>query len=110
MTGWPALAGSVLLGSCAQICLKKGLGSAATAKSRYRSPWIAAWALAFAVATALWFFALSQLPVSRAYPTLGASYVLVALLASLFLGEHISARRGWSLALIALGVAVAGGS
>lgn len=108
MTGWPALAGSVLLGSCGQIFLKKGLGAAG--KTRPRAPWVAAWALAFAGATALWFAALAQLPVSHAYPVLGAGYVLVALLAWTFLGERISARGGWALTLIALGVALAGGS
>ncbi len=110
MTGWPALAGSVLLGSCAQISLKRGLGSSGMGNSRLRSPWVLGWAASFALATALWFAALAHMPVSHAYPALGAGYILVALLARVFLGERIPARRGWALALVALGVAVAGGS
>jgi drug/metabolite transporter (DMT)-like permease len=108
MMGWVALAGSVLFGSSAQIFLKRGVsaGPGKPSLRGYFSPWVLAWAFSFAVATVLWLAALSHIEISYAYPLLGIGYVLVVLLAAIFLKEKISARRWIAMLIIATGAVI----
>jgi len=104
---------SIVLGGVAQILLKRGINGMGAVGS-VRSPrwwigllgsgWIWAWAFSFTVATALWLLAISQLNISYAYPLLSASYVFVAVLSRLFLGEKIPWQRWTAIAVISLGV------
>lgn len=49
----------------------------------------------YGVATLLWVFALSRVPLSQAYPWMAATTVLVPLLACMVSGSAASTGRGW---------------
>jgi undecaprenyl phosphate-alpha-L-ara4N flippase subunit ArnF len=68
--------------------------------------------LAYAISMLCWFFALQSLPLSHAYPLLSISYVLVYLLAAVMLWpkEQITAQKTAGVALVFLGVWLAGSS
>ncbi len=108
MTGWLALGSSVVLGSSAQIFLKRGVSGAGDGGllQRCASPWVLAWAASFAAATVLWITALAHLAISYAYPLLGFGYVLVVLLAASLLKEKITMRRWMAILLIAAGAVI----
>ena len=53
-----------------------------------------------------WLLALSRLDLSFLFPLLSLNYLLVPLGAAFFFGERISARRGWGIALVCVGVLV----
>jgi drug/metabolite transporter (DMT)-like permease len=108
MIGWLALGGSILLGSSAQIFLKRGVsdGPGKRAFHGYLSPWVVAWGISFVVATALWLTALVHIDISYAYPLLGVGYLLVVLMAALFLNEKISSRRWLAMLIIAAGAVI----
>ncbi len=52
----------------------------------------------------LWMGAMSQLNISHMYPIVGISYVILALIALVFLGEHISLLRWVGILVIVAGV------
>ena len=106
MNAWTELAGSIVLGACAQIALKHGANQRRAGEGGHRaivSPWVLAWAAAFIVATALWILALRRLDISYAYPLLGLGYVLVTALAALLLGERVSRLHWLAVLIIATG-------
>jgi drug/metabolite transporter (DMT)-like permease len=69
-----------------------------------RSFWLAAIMLALALLT--WLATLSLVEVSKAYPLLGLSFVLTALLSRWLLREEISLRRWAGIGLISAGAAM----
>ncbi len=100
------LAGSIVLGAGAQIALKHGANLRRPGTGGLRaalSPWVLAWAVCFAIATALWILALRRLDISYAYPLLGLGYVLVTALAALLLGERVSRLHWLAVFIIATG-------
>ena len=106
--GW-ALSGSILLGAQAQVLLRRGVRPAANPAGgfrRYLSPWVAGWLVSFLFATALWLLALAHMQISLAYPMVGAGYVVVALLAAVFLKEEIGWRRWLAISVIIAGLAL----
>jgi len=102
-----ALWTSIVLGSAAQVFLKRGVS---TQRSSYlallRSGWIWAWALCFVFATGLWLVALSQIQVSYAFPLLSIGYLVVAVLSQIFLKERVPALRWLAIGVITAGVAL----
>jgi len=114
MTPSSALWLSIVLGSFAQIFLKKGVTRNAKASGGYlallRSAWVWLWAVCFFIATALWLVALSRIQLSYAFPLLSSGYVIVALLSTFFLKERISWMRWLAILVISLGIAVTWGS
>jgi drug/metabolite transporter (DMT)-like permease len=112
MTATAALWASIFLNGLAQVLLKKGVGrpqseSGATViwwLSLLKNIWVWAWGLSFVVATALWILALSKLDISYAFPLLSTSFILVAILSRLLLGEYISGKRWAAILVICLGV------
>lgn len=62
---------------------------------------------AFAAALA-WMVALTQLELSRAYPLMSLSFVLVLVLSAWLLGEQLSLHKAAGVALIVLGAVVVG--
>lgn len=106
---------SIVLGSCAQIFLKKGVdqkqaGSHTGYAHLLRSGWVWLWAFSFFFATALWLVALSKIELSYAFPLLSSGYVIVAVLSTVFLKEKISWMRWMAILVICLGVATTWGS
>lgn len=59
--------------------------------------------LLYFLSTVLWIYALSKLPLNRAYPFTALTFVLVFILGYLFLGETISIMRALGLMAIVLG-------
>jgi drug/metabolite transporter (DMT)-like permease len=114
MTPSTALWLSIVLGSLAQIFLKKGVTRNARSSggvlALLRSGWVWLWALCFLIATALWLVALSRIQLSYAFPLLSSGYVIVAVLSTVFLKEKISWMRWLAILVISLGVAVTWGS
>jgi drug/metabolite transporter (DMT)-like permease len=112
MTATLALWISIFLNGLAQVLLKKGVGSTRVQThastgwwlSLFKSGWVWAWGLCFVAATALWILALSRLDISYAFPLLSSSFILVAILSRLLLGEYISHRRWIAILVICLGV------
>jgi len=112
MTPTLALWVSIFLNGLAQVLLKKGVGHSEErggASRRWwlsllRNVWVWAWGLSFVAATALWILALSKLDISYAFPLLSTSFILVAILSRLLLGEHLSRKRWIAIMVICLGV------
>ena len=72
------------------------------------NPWIMfMFVLAIGAATA-WFFAMSRLPLSQAYPFVGLTFPLVVMASALLLGEQVSLLHVAGTGLIVLGVALVG--
>lgn len=69
-----------------------------------KSFWLAAVLLALALST--WLATLSLIEVSTAYPLLGLSFVLTALLSRWLLHEEINLRRWAGIGLISAGAAM----
>lgn len=117
MTAAIALWASIFLNGLAQVFLKKGVGhstsqggvSAAWWFSLLKNGWVWAWGLSFVAATALWLLALSKLEISYAFPLLSSSFILVALLSRILLGEVISWKRWISIFVICAGVILIAG-
>ena len=113
MTATMALWASVLLGGIAQIALKLSVSRGlAVVNPRsigwwlglVRSGWLWMYLGCFGLATGLWLLALSGLNISYAFPLLSASYILVALMARVFLGETVSSKRWLGISIVCLGV------
>jgi drug/metabolite transporter (DMT)-like permease len=107
---------SVLLSAVAQIFLKTGM-----TRLRVRAAnkeWSAfslvlgslgeifvwLWAFSFVVALLLWIVGLQRVDLSYAYPLVSGGYVLVTVLAALFLREKVQGKRWIAIAVICLGV------
>lgn len=109
------VAGTVVLGVCGQLLLKwqtnEAGGFPSTDQVRYVSelflkPWVIA-AMAMAVVAAVcWVIALSKIDLSRAYPFVSATFVLVLFASALFLDEPITVPKIVGAALIVLGLIV----
>lgn len=103
---------SIMLGACAQVFLKRGVGHQQIASSAgsyfalIRSGWVWAWGVCFVFATALWMTAISAMQVSYAFPLLSIGYLVVAGLSIVFLKERILVLRWVAIAVITLGVAL----
>jgi drug/metabolite transporter (DMT)-like permease len=53
-----------------------------------------------------WIYVLKYIPLSIAFPLSNVVHVLVPLNCWIFLGEHISPRRWWGIAIVILGLAM----
>jgi multidrug transporter EmrE-like cation transporter len=70
------------------------------------SPWmLTAWA-GVGVAAVCWVYALTKFELSRAYPFMSATFVLVLIGSAVFFQEHLSVLRIAGLALIVAGLVV----
>lgn len=58
----------------------------------------------YVASAALWILALATVPLSVAYPMLGVSYVAIALVSVVVLGEWLSPAQWLGLASVVLGV------
>lgn len=110
---------SILMSSTAHIFLKKGMMMHAL--NAYKpdgllylvwtvgiNPWILGGMFLHVSALAVWLWALSRVDISFAYPFLALGYVLVSVMAWLWLGEELSAQRLVGMAIIIAGIIVLG--
>lgn len=116
MTGTILLAlVSISLGAVGQFLLKLGvtrMGGLVFKKAELLStawkiatqPYIVTGLALFVFSMVLWLGVLSKMELSRAYPMVSISYVLVALMARFVLGEQLTATRMAGIAVILAGV------
>lgn len=111
----PILLASILLGSLAQFCLKKGmiLIGGVTILDLVRTPgrflfmpWLHLGALLYAASLALWLVVLSRIELSRAYPMVSLGYLATFALGVLFFQETTDPAKIAGLLLIMAGVAL----
>jgi multidrug transporter EmrE-like cation transporter len=106
---------SISLGAVGQFLLKVGVNRmggltfrrtelASTALKIVAQPHIVIGIMLFVLSMVVWLAVLSKMELSRAYPMVSISYVLVALMAKVFLGEHMSLMRMAGIAVILAGV------
>ncbi len=69
-------------------------------------PWVLLGLLAAFVAALAWMSALSRLEISRAYPFMGLSFVMVLLLSAVFFGEAVTAAKLAGVILVVTGIVV----
>jgi multidrug transporter EmrE-like cation transporter len=70
------------------------------------NPWVISVLLAAFLAALSWMAAMTQLDLSRAYPFIGLSFVLVLLLSGVFFGETITLTKMLGASLIVAGLVV----
>lgn len=116
MNGYVLAVIAVCIGSFGQIILKMGTNNypgniSSDFYSSFYSflkiifyPQILIGLSCYAVSALLWILVLSQLEVSKAYPILGLSYIIVLLLSFFFLGESLTLTKTLGSFLILLGV------
>jgi len=69
-------------------------------------PWILSALLGAFAAALFWMAAVSRLQLSRAYPFVGLSFVMVLLLSAVFFGEAVTPAKLIGVALVITGIAV----
>lgn len=105
----------VLLNAAAQFFLKAGVNRVGVIGFQFHTliesglelavnPWILAGLACYVVSVIVWLLALSRTAVSIAYPMLSIGYIVTALAAWAFLGEHLSVTRWLGIGVIILGV------
>lgn len=75
-----------------------------------QQPLLWAGLLLFGISALFWLVVLSRVPLSIAYPLVGVSYILVVLIAKVFLHERVPALRWMGVVVVALGIAIIGAS
>lgn len=102
---------SILLGSIAQVLLKKGVAATDLSKLSIDAllPLLTdvkfiLGILSYGVSLLLWLHVLSQLEVSRAYPMVSLGYIVTMFIAYLWIGEPISVGKIAGTCMIVIGV------
>ena len=103
MTSYLVLAAAILCGVAGQLLLKAGAESASIVEQFLRPVTIAGLGC-YGVAGILYTLALRGIPVSIAFPSVSASYVLVLLAARLWLNEAIQPTQIGGVVLIMSGI------
>lgn len=103
---------SVSLSALAQLALKIGTNTAATARamssdgeiaSLLRSPMVFVGLGLYAFGAMLWLFVLGRVPLSLAYPFVGMGFILTMLAGAFYLQESVSPARIAGTLFIAIG-------
>jgi multidrug transporter EmrE-like cation transporter len=108
---------SITVSSTAHVLLKKGMSqhqySALELSSIWdsvfsiaTSPWVLLGMILHVAALVIWLWALSRVDITFAYPFLAVGYVLVSLMAWLWLGESITSTRFFGMAVIVVGIVI----
>ena len=111
---------SVGLGAVAQVLMKLGMTAAPMRAALaagapgpivmavLTSPGVMGGLFLYGIATVLWLGVLSRVELSRAYPVVGLSFVLAAVLGYFVFADAVSATRVAGIALIVAGVVLVG--
>ena len=108
---------SILMSSTAHVFLKKGVMTHALQPIKAEGVFNLAWAVGtnswviggmflHVSALVVWLWALSKVDISFAYPFLALGYVLVSVMAWLWLGEEITLMRLRGMLIVILGILV----
>ena len=98
------LAAAILFGVAGQIALKSGAVGSATVVGQFLNPLTILGFAIYVAAALLYAVALKKIPVSVAYPSVAASYVVVAILGHLLWNEPFGWPQIGGLLLIGGGV------
>jgi small multidrug resistance pump len=99
-----SLAVAILLGIAGQIVLKAAAVGAPSLVAQLLSPLTVTGLMIYAAAAIAYVVALNRIPVSIAFPSVGASYAIVAILAHLLWNEPLGLPQWGGIALIAAGI------
>ena len=100
-----SLIAAIFFGIAGQIALKSGaLGSSATLASQFVNPLTIIGLAVYALAALCYVVALKKIPVSVAFPSVAASYAVVAIIAHLLWNEPFGWPQFAGLVLIGSGI------
>lgn len=104
----------ILLGSIAQVLLKKGMKDNQVQLSLksllptlikiYTNKFVFLGSLIYVLSTLIWIGIISKVELSYAYPMVSLNFVIVAILSKIFFKEHVTKTRWLSIFLIIFGV------
>lgn len=106
---------SIVLGACGQVLLKLGVNHLGpinlswpdllnTALDIFTNWWIIFGIICFVSSMFLWIKVISEMELSRAYPSVSVSYVLVFIFSVLLFNESVSTSKVFGLILVSAGV------
>jgi len=98
------LAAAILLGIAGQIALKSAAVGAPSFAAQLINPLTLLGLVIYALASIAYIAALNRIPVSIAFPSVAASYVIVAVLAHILWNEPLGWAQFGGIALIAGGI------
>ncbi len=101
---YTSLAVAILLGVAGQIALKQSTQNAASLIGQFLSPLTIAGLAIYFAAAICYIAALKKIPVSVAYPSISASYIIVAIVAHLLWNEPFGWLKFVGILLIGSGV------
>lgn len=101
-----ALAAGILIGVVAQLLLKQGASDEGDLLAQFLDPWTIGGLALYGAAAFFYVVALRAIPVSVAFPSVALSYVVVALVASLWFGEPMGLAHIAGIVLIITGVSL----
>jgi small multidrug resistance pump len=99
-----SLAVAIVLGIAGQIVLKSGAAGAASLTAQLFSPLTWGGLVIYGFAAIAYVVALNKIPVSIAFPSVAASYAIVAVLAHLLWNEPLGWPQWAGIALIGAGI------
>jgi small multidrug resistance pump len=99
-----SLVSAVLLGIAGQIALKSGALGSQTVAAQFLNPLTIVGFAIYVFAAILYIVALKKIPVSVAFPSVAASYAIVAVLAHLLWNEPFGWQQTAGLLLIGGGI------
>lgn len=85
---------------------KLSLNNWVSAVTALFSPWIFTGIVLYALATVVWIYLLSKMPISLLYPMQSLAYVATVIIAIFVFHEHVSAWRWAGVVVIMFGVAL----
>ncbi len=114
-SGFLLLLISVSLGACGQIFLKFATNSIgeihlewptipSLLMQLFRNPWVLAGIILFVSSMVLWMKVISDMELSKAYPSISISYIIVFIFSIIFFKEAVTASKVFGFFLIIAGV------
>jgi undecaprenyl phosphate-alpha-L-ara4N flippase subunit ArnE len=104
LLSYMSLGAAILLGIAGQIVLKAGAAAAPSVAAQLVNPLTIAGLGIYAVAAIAYVVALNRIPVSIAFPSVAASYAIVAVIAHLLWNEPLGWPQLGGIALIGAGI------
>ena len=101
---YAALAAGIAFGVVGQIVLKSGAEAAATVTAQFLHPLTIMGLAIYGLAAVFYVIAIKRIPVSLAYPSVAASYVIVGVAAHFLWNEPFGLPQFGGVALIAGGI------
>jgi small multidrug resistance pump len=99
-----SLVGAILFGIAGQIALKSGALGSSTLAAQFVNPLTITGLVVYALAALCYVVALKKIPVSVAFPSVAASYAVVAIIAHLLWNEPFGWAQVGGLVLIGGGI------